>query len=81
MKKPNLKTKIMQTSALFAIATCSLSITPAFSENSDDAKRSVLSLDEIVVTARKRAETIQSVPVSAVVFSGDHIASRGITSV
>jgi outer membrane receptor protein involved in Fe transport len=38
-------------------------------------------LEEIVVTARKRAELLQDVPISATVVGGSGIVSAGITSV
>lgn len=40
----------------------------------------VASLDEIIVTARKRSETLQQVPVSASVLGGDAIADMGIAN-
>ena len=38
-------------------------------------------LEEVVVTATRRAESIQDVPVSVVVISGDMIQTVGITDV
>ena len=38
-----------------------------------------VALEEIVVTARKRAENLQDVPVSVQAFSADAIAKQGIT--
>lgn len=36
-------------------------------------------IDEIVVTARKRAETIQQVPLSVTPFTGDQLEQRGMS--
>jgi iron complex outermembrane receptor protein len=42
------------------------------------AKDSSLGLEEIVVTARRRAESLESVPVSATVVSGASLSNQGI---
>lgn len=42
---------------------------------------SVTSLDEVMVTAQKRAERIQDVPLAVTVVSGEDALRRGITSV
>src|SRR5688572_22929950 len=36
-------------------------------------------IEEIVVTARKRAESLQSTPVTVTAFEGEVLAERGIT--
>lgn len=38
-------------------------------------------LDEIIVTARKQAETLQDVPLAVTAVTKDYIESRGITSI
>lgn len=38
-------------------------------------------LEEIVVTAQKRAQNLQDVPVAVSAFTGDSLASRGITNI
>jgi len=40
----------------------------------------VAPLDEIIVTARKRTESLQDVPISVMAFSADAIAKQGIKS-
>ena len=40
----------------------------------------VAALDEIIVTARKRSESLQDVPISVMAFSADTIAKQGIKS-
>lgn len=37
-------------------------------------------LEEVVVTATKRAQSVQEIPMSIQVFTGESIADRGITS-
>lgn len=46
--------------------------TPVFAEN--------LALEEVVVTAQKRAESLQDVPISVSAMSGDKISEAGIPS-
>lgn len=43
-----------------------------------DKEAGSLGLDEIIVTAQKRAENLQDVPISATVVSGDQAAARQI---
>lgn len=45
------------------------------------AESAELQLEEIVVTARKRTESLQEVPISAAVFSGAVIADQGIATI
>ncbi|HEY5623652.1 MAG TPA: TonB-dependent receptor [Gammaproteobacteria bacterium] len=43
-----------------------------------EARLSAQALEEVVVTARRVAESLQEVPISIVAFSGDELALRGI---
>ena len=36
-------------------------------------------LEEVIVTAERRAQNLQDVPISATVFSGEELAARGVT--
>ena len=49
-----------------------------FMQSLADAEENML--EEIIVTARKRAENLQEVPVSVQAFSADAIARQGIQS-
>ena len=49
---------------------------PVFSISSDDE---VSIFDEVVVTARQREETAQSVPIPITALGGDQIEARNIT--
>lgn len=66
------------TGLLFAVAVLCLPTWPALAQESA-ASSGVL--DEIVVTARKRSEVLQDVPISITAFSAESIERRGIESV
>ncbi|MCK9563871.1 MAG: hypothetical protein M0R02_14260, partial [Bacteroidales bacterium] len=38
-------------------------------------------IDEIIVTAQRRAESLQNVPVSVQAFTGDSLSERGISNI
>jgi len=46
-----------------------------------DESDSTAQLNQIVVTAQKRAESLQDVPLTVQVFSGDSIAQAGVTDI
>ena len=56
-----------------------LALGQAFAQNAASASPAVI--DEMVVTARKRAETLSDVPMSITAISGDQIESQGIVNV
>jgi len=75
--------KIMRNLALSATGAASALILAAFSADvlaqeagADEAK----GLDEITVTARRREESLQSVPVSVAAFSGTEIERAGMVN-
>ena len=35
-------------------------------------------VEEVIVTARKKAENLQDVPISVQAYSGEHVAEKGI---
>ncbi|TBU94003.1 TonB-dependent receptor [Phytopseudomonas dryadis] len=51
---------------------------PVFAEEQRSATKSDQALQTVVVTAQKREETIQSVPLAISVVTGDQVQSRGI---
>src|SRR5271156_4152630 len=53
--------------------------TPAASDASDSGTADAL--QEVVVTARRRDENLQNVPVAVTAFSADSLASHNITSI
>ncbi|MBL4894723.1 MAG: TonB-dependent receptor [Emcibacter sp.] len=69
---------LCSTLALMASLTCS-NYNTAFAAEAD-GKNATVGFEEIVVTARKREETLQNVPVSVTAFSGEGLEKRGITN-
>jgi iron complex outermembrane receptor protein len=64
---------------LLALAGALLgSFAPLWSAAADTQAESPDRLDEIVVTARKRAENVQDVPISISAFSGDQLEKLGV---
>jgi iron complex outermembrane recepter protein len=60
-----------KTLGLFLIAVCISTPTISFSQV----------LEEVVVTARKRAESLQDVPISVQAISGERISEQGIVDI
>jgi len=56
------------------------SIPAALAQDKSDDKGGPIRLEEIVVTATKRSETLQDVPVAVTAISADEIAARGFTN-
>jgi iron complex outermembrane recepter protein len=69
---------ILTQSALSVLAMC-LAATPTFAQDKPAASASG-GLEDIVVTARKRAENLQDVPVSVAALTGEQLQARGINS-
>lgn len=64
---------------LFAVTSWSAS---AIAQSAPDAEEADagLGVQEIIVTAQKRKESLQEVPISIVAFSGETLTQRGVTS-
>lgn len=60
---------------------CFVAITGAAAAAADDVQRSSDGLEEVVVTAQKRAERLQDVPVSVTAFSQDQMDLMGIQNI
>jgi iron complex outermembrane recepter protein len=76
----------MRKETLIAGIAFSVFAAPAFAQDSQEAVAASSSdqegtgLQDIIVTARRRAENVQSVPVAVIVASGEELTRRGITS-
>ena len=75
MKKTNLKYPALS----IAMAVASALATPAVAQQGANGADD-LALEEIVVTARKREETIQEAPLSIQAFTSDQLGQRGISN-
>lgn len=62
---------------LFLIAPAGMLSPPASSAETDNATSKMI--EEVVVTARKREESLQDTPISISAFSGEGLQARGIT--
>lgn len=72
-----MKSHLWSTAALAAIALP----TAAFAQQVAPGEQSAgHGLEEIVVTAQKRAENLQSVPIAVTAATGDQLAARGIVN-
>lgn len=61
------------------LGTCSVALTLALAESAAAQSTNTQVLEEIVVTATKRAESLQDVPVAVSVLRVEDIAARGLT--
>jgi len=67
----------MKKSLLLGCAALALSAGGALAQETDGG----IAVEEIVVTAQKRSENLQDVPVSVTAFSAESLESRGVTNV
>jgi iron complex outermembrane recepter protein len=76
-----MKTFMLKTSSSVAVALALAS--PAFAQDAKpaDAGSSNGGIEEIVVTAQKRAENVQDVPIAISAFSSNALSERAVTSV
>ena len=70
-------TKIMPMIVSLTAGVTMATLTPAMAQNA--AEKSAPALEEIVVTARYREESLQQTPIAISAFTGDALASRGFT--
>ena len=59
----------------------SLGIVPAAAQETQPAQTAQIQPTEILVTARRRTERIQDVPVAVTAVSGDQLARKGVIDV
>jgi iron complex outermembrane recepter protein len=64
---------------LFCASVAALALTqPAFAQDSDAADTGI---GDIVVTAQKRAENVQDIPIAISAVSSEYLQARGIASI
>ncbi|WP_293781737.1 TonB-dependent receptor [Sphingosinicella sp.] len=67
----------METTRIVALLLSTAMAAPAFAQ--DAATEVSGGLEEIVVTAQKRSQNLQDVPVAVSAFTGDDLAARGVS--
>ena len=65
---------------LAGVASAALLSTPALAQDATNKADDSVGLDEIVVTAQKRSENLQQVPITITAASGEDIAARGVNN-
>lgn len=63
-----------------SLCTAAIFCVPALAQDNSNDRGGPIRLEEIVVTATKRSETLQDVPVAVTAISADEIAARGFTN-
>ncbi len=63
------------------LSACFLLGLPAVSNPASAQENSATALEEVVVTARRRAENLQDVPIAVTALSGDALAMRGAADI
>ena len=71
------KTRLLTAAVTSALLTASFGV---HAQQDDDAQMAGL-IEEVVVTARKREETLQDVPISVSATTGQQLTQRGLTSI
>jgi iron complex outermembrane receptor protein len=81
-RTPSFSTILRGGAATFALSVGALAmVAPAFAQDADAATDKEARQETIIVTATKRAEDLQDVPISITAISGAQLVERGITDV
>jgi outer membrane receptor protein involved in Fe transport len=67
--------------SLFLGAACCALAAPAFAQDAEAGLEDDLGANEIVITATRRAETIQDVPIAVTAIAGDLVTNAGVTDI
>lgn len=70
----SLRHALMAASSLMGVAIAH----PTLAQSADDGAETASAINDIVVTARRREEKLQDVPVAITALSGDQLAERGV---
>ncbi|UUZ55095.1 hypothetical protein LP419_04235 [Massilia sp. H-1] len=84
MRHTTTKLKLLNRSVAAAIALMGGSVGVAHAQTDTSAAPAAVAVDKanvVVVTARRREETLQDVPVSVTAFNADQISKQGIPDI
>ena len=76
LRRPGLAASTCLGSALWVLASAA----PAGAETAASAPAATTSVEEVVVTAQKRTESLVNVPISIVAVSGAKLAKSGVNN-
>lgn len=71
-----MRTRLGSVTLLGALGVCGFTAAPSHAQDHSNSK----ALEEVIVTATKRAESIQDVPISIAAITADEIDRRGLVS-
>jgi iron complex outermembrane receptor protein len=80
MELITMKTTLQLIKFITPVLTILISAAPVFAQD-ESVGEEALTLEEVVITAQKREQTLQEVPVSVTAFSGDYLDKRGVVDV
>jgi len=75
---PPKKTLLLAATSILTISSLGIGV-PAFAQDDDEAGLDTM-LDEIIVTAQRKAENVQDVPISMTVFSEEQLSNANMTN-
>jgi iron complex outermembrane receptor protein len=64
----------------YLLFACLASVPVAFAQNSEQQENNMV-LEEVIITAQKREQTLQEVPVTVTAFSGDFVTENGVQDI
>ncbi len=76
-----MKNQLMKKSLLSSIALTAVMTVTGPMAQAEEAAKDVLVLEEVIVTARRRDESLQSVPVAVTAFSAEYLDKVGATDI
>jgi len=68
------------TNIIATLGAANIIATPAIAQQAESPSAGTAAVEEVIVTAQRRRERLQDVPISVDAFSGDQLALSGVTS-